>query len=200
MGRPALPSQPESETTMLKLTDRPAPVNGHAARLHFGRGNAKLGSAIFTFSLPAGHSCPYAKECHSRADRDTGHITDSPNVIYRCYAASMEARRPSVRDSRWRNYELLKRARTKEAMTRLILASLSPFAGVVRVHDSGDFFSAAYMDAWLAVARERPRTLFYAYTKALPFWARRLHDVGDGHESGEVANFVMTASCGGDKG
>src|SRR5262245_21664494 len=128
-------------------------VNGHAARLFFGRGNAKLDGAIFTFSLPAGHSCPYARECLSRAGKLTGHIEDGPHTRFRCYAASMEARRPSVRDSRWRNYELLKKARTKEGMARLILRSLSALAGVVRVHDSGDFFSQSYFDAWLEVAK-----------------------------------------------
>lgn len=185
---------------MSTLQGRREPVNGGAARrekLFFGRGNAKLDEAIHVFSLPAGWSCPFAKECHSRADRESGHITDGRHVIYRCYAASMEARRSSVRDSRWRNYEMLKRARTKDRIVRLILDSLSPHAGVVRVHDSGDYYSQPYYDAWIEVARQRPRTLFYSYLKALPFWARRLQEVGDGHEPGAVANFVMTASCGG---
>src|SRR5262245_2909255 len=104
--------------------------------------------------------------------------------MFRCYAASMEARRPSVRDSRWRNFSLLKKARTKEAMGRLILDSLSPFAGVVRIHDSGDFFSQSYMGPSLEVAKQRPRTLFYCYTNALPFRVRRLDEVGDGHAPG----------------
>jgi hypothetical protein len=47
------------------------------------------------------------------------------------------------------------------------------------------------------VARARPGTTFYAYTKALPFWARRLAEVGTGHDPGPVANFVLTASHGG---
>ncbi len=82
-------------------------------------------------------------------------------------------------------------------MTTLLLKSLSPYAGVVRVHVAGDFFSQAYFDAWLAVARERPRTVFYAYTKALPYWVRRLDEVGTGREPGEFTNFVLTASQGG---
>jgi hypothetical protein len=35
----------------------------------------------------------------------------------------------------------------------------------VRVHDSGDFFSDAYLLAWLRVMRARPDTNFYAYSK-----------------------------------
>jgi hypothetical protein len=38
-------------------------------------------------------------------------------------------------------------------------------APLVRVHDSGDFFSASYLDAWLTIARAAPGILFYAYTK-----------------------------------
>jgi Gene product 88 len=92
---------------------------------------------------------------------------------------------------------LLRKARTADRMARLILDSLSPYAGAVRIHDSGYFRSQIYYDAWLDVAKQRPRTLFYCYTKALPLWVRRLEEVGDGHEPGQVENFVMTASCGG---
>src|SRR5262245_37884234 len=65
--------------------------------LRFGQGNAKLSQGITTFSLPAGWTCPAAKECLSKADRKTGHIKDGKHVKFRCYAASMECRRPSVR-------------------------------------------------------------------------------------------------------
>jgi protein gp88 len=32
-------------------------------------------------------------------------------------------------------------------------------------HDSGDFFSDAYLLAWLRIFRARPDVNFYAYTK-----------------------------------
>ncbi|MDX8030996.1 hypothetical protein SK803_12275 [Lentzea sp. BCCO 10_0856] len=35
----------------------------------------------------------------------------------------------------------------------------------VRIHDSGDFFSDSYLQAWLDICRARPDTNFYAYTK-----------------------------------
>lgn len=166
-------------------------------RLKFGQGNAKLDEAIWTFSLPAGYTCPGARECLSKADRNTGTIRDGRNTLFRCYAASMEARRPSVRASRWHNLELLRACSSTAETTRLILASLSSYAGVVRVHDSGDFFTQAYFDAWVEVARQRPRTTFYAYTKALPYWSARMDLVGDGREAGAISNFVLTASRGG---
>ncbi|HYE93484.1 MAG TPA: hypothetical protein VEA38_20795, partial [Terriglobales bacterium] len=36
---------------------------------------------------------------------------------------------------------------------------------VVRVHDSGDFFSADYLRAWFTIAMSLPEITFYAYTK-----------------------------------
>jgi hypothetical protein len=165
--------------------------------LRFGRGNAKLDDGIYTFSLPAGHFCPFADACRSRAHRQTGHIKDGPHTEFRCYAASNEARARSVRESRWRNAELLRRCKSKEQMTQLILESLSPYVGVVRIHVSGDFFTQEYLDAWLQVAQLRPDTRFYAYTKALPFWVTRLEEIGTGHAPGAVPNFILTASYGG---
>jgi hypothetical protein len=82
-------------------------------------------------------------------------------------------------------------------MTRLILDSLSPFCTVLRVHDSGDFFSSAYMSAWVAAARERPGTTAYFYTKSLRYWLAHRNDIGDGYAPGRVPNVVPTASWGG---
>ncbi|MGW4394887.1 GP88 family protein [Amycolatopsis nivea] len=35
----------------------------------------------------------------------------------------------------------------------------------IRIHDAGDFFSDAYLQAWLRICRARPDIHFYAYTK-----------------------------------
>jgi len=37
----------------------------------------------------------------------------------------------------------------------------------VRIHDSGDFYTADYLDDWLTIARATPDVLFYAYTKEI---------------------------------
>ena len=79
--------------------------------------NAKL-KGIWHYSLPSGYSCPGAKNCYTKADRVTGKITDlqTPNadgVIYRCYAAMDEARRPNVRAVRWDNFDLLKERKSQ---------------------------------------------------------------------------------------
>lgn len=39
--------------------------------------------------------------------------------------------------------------------------------GWVRIHDAGDFFSDAYLAAWLRIMRARPQVDFYAYTKEI---------------------------------
>lgn len=36
---------------------------------------------------------------------------------------------------------------------------------LVRIHDSGDFYSESYLTDWFAIARLMPDTQFYAYTK-----------------------------------
>lgn len=157
--------------------------------LSFGVGNAKLGKNIHTFSLPAGHTCPGAFACMAKADRKTGKITDGPDQQFRCFAASAEAIYPSTRNSRWRNLELLRKARTRGAMAELINASLPENATIVRVHVSGDFYNEEYFMAWMAVGHARPHVKFYAYTKSLPLWKKLIEWVPD--------NFVLTASLGG---
>lgn len=178
--------------------------------LLFGQGNGKLDKAIDHFSIPAGWSCPGASECLARAvekgEGDDGRMTwgveDGPDVVFRCFSASEEARYPQLRTIRWHNWRLLKAARTVDAMTDLILRSIpkhprvfqlaidgAAYSNIIRGHIGGDFYNQNYFDAWLAVCCERPDVLFYAYTKSLPFWVRRLDRM--------PSNFVLTASEGG---
>lgn len=159
------------------------------ALLTFGEGNAKLNKRIATFSLPAGWTCPFANECFCKADPKTGKLTDGPDCVFRCYAATTEARNPTVRNSRWRNFNLLNAARTTSKMTDLILASLPKGLDLIRLHVSGDFFSEAYFKAWLNVARQQPNRIFYAYTKSIRFWVNNLDSI--------PANIRLVASLGG---
>ena len=137
--------------------------------LSFGKGNAKLGKKVLTFSLPAGHSCPFALDCLSKADQETGKITDGKATVFRCFAASSEAVYKNVRLSRWSNFDLLRSAKTAENMTNLILQSLPKKFDIVRIHVSGDFFNMDYLHAWVNVAKLHPNSLFYAYTKSLVY-------------------------------
>lgn len=160
-------------------------------RLYFAKGNAKLANDTAILSLPAGHTCPFAKDCRSSADRVTGKIKDGPHTQFRCYATGVEILFPSVRKSRWNNFELLKQAKTVIGMANLIELSLMGKKNIklVRMHQSGDFWNQAYFDAWLFVAKQHPEWIFYGYTKALPLWARRLNDI--------PPNMKLVASKGG---
>lgn len=159
-------------------------------KLTFGRGNAKLSKEIYTFSLPAGFSCPAAHLCASFSDRETGKITDGKNMAFRCFAASQESLYPNVRESRWANFELLKAIKNDSfAMASLILSSLDMSAKIVRIHVSGDFFNAQYFRAWTYVAMHRQNTRFYAYTKSVNIVAENIHMIPD--------NLVLTLSEGG---
>lgn len=48
----------------------------------------------------------------------------------------------------------------------------------IRVHDSGDYFSRAYLKDWLATAEAHPATVFYSYTKAVG-WVKQAQDRGE---------------------
>ena len=138
--------------------------------LSFQYENGKL-EKTWILSLPAGWSCPGAFECLAKADRLTGKITDGEHQRERCYAASQEIY-PNVRESRWSNFELLKGLGSAEKMAELLMASLDAremrrgIPDVVRIDGSGDVFNRAYLDAWSIVARERPATEIYGYTKS----------------------------------
>src|SRR4051812_42633880 len=94
--------------------------------LKFGQGNLKLPPWVTTFSLPAGHACPFAKACRASAEPETGRIRDGPAIEYRCYKASEEARYRSSRENGWHNLQLLRSRKSSEAMAELILDSLLP--------------------------------------------------------------------------
>lgn len=158
--------------------------------LKFGRGNAKLGKEIFTFSLPSGFTCPNALECLSKANRTTGKIQDGKHTQFRCFSASQEAIFPNVRQQRWDNFESLK-GLTSDQMTSLIFLSIPAKATKIRIHVGGDFFSQAYFDAWVNVANRMSKIIFYAYTKSLPYWTARLGSI--------PSNLILTASRGGRK-
>jgi hypothetical protein len=156
--------------------------------LKLNRGNAKLGKEIYTFNLPAGYSCPGARECLSRAGRASGTIQDGLETKFRCFSASDEARLPNVRAQRWHNFDLLKHKSTSQ-MVELIQASLPKKAKLIRIHVSGDFFNPQYFDAWLEVAKNNPTIIFYAYTKSLHLWVGRKDDI--------PSNLKLNASRGG---
>lgn len=169
---------------------RPSAFDG-PARLSFSTTNAKLVNTFTAaFSLPAGYTCPGACDCLAWFDRKENRLIDGPNSKHRCFAASLEAAFPSVRNSVDRNLAILQQAKTAEKMADIIDMSLPAiFFRNIRIHADGDFFDQSYFLAWLETARRNPKRLFYAYTKSLPFWVKFKKAIPE--------NFVLTASRGG---
>lgn len=123
---------------------------------------------IYSFDLPAGHTCPSADICLSK--EVNGRIVDGPNTTVRCYAASEEVIFTNVRKLRNHNLDLIKESILRKNLVEKILDSLPANSGIIRIHSSGDFFVKSYFEAWLEVARLKPDVLFYGYTKNAIKW------------------------------
>lgn len=164
--------------------------------VQFTFGNAKLNSLTAILSLVAGTACPGAKDCKSKVvETENGNrIQDGEFTEFRCYAASMELRSKNAYKLHKRNFETLRNAKGVQGKLEVLFASIKA-QGIdkdcrrVRIHASGDFFSQSYFDAWLEIAKMYPDIIFYAYTKSIKFWVRRIHDI--------PSNFKLTASYGG---
>jgi len=169
--------------------------------LKFSHGNAKLSKSTLIFSLPAGKTCPGARFCRSMAvykdlsgTSNKRQIQDGPEVEFRCFAASQEVQYDNVFKLRAHNLGALVRAERLggvEAMRELIIRSiaknLKPGIQLIRIHESGDFYSAAYLQAWIKAAATFPGLRFYFYSKSLNLFVNRL--LPD--------NMFLTASVGG---
>ena len=158
--------------------------------LKISHGNSK--HDYKSFSLPAGKSCPSALDCLASVEivDNRRKIKDGKFSIYRCYSASDEVRHTNVYNQRKHNFDLLKSCKSVNEIYNLLDSSIpkikfSPF----RVHDSGDFFNQRYFDAWLKLARNNPKCVYYAYTKSLNYWVNRLDKIPN--------NFKLIASYGG---
>lgn len=133
---------------------------------------------VHEFNIPAGHTCPFAKDCKICVDRYTGKF-DTTGDLYRCYAAISE-RYPNVRKQRWANLEGLYNGE---------IPVVPKEATHVRIHGSGDFYSQGYFDMWLDVVRKNPEVKFWAFTKSIQFWINRLGQI--------PMNLQLNASYGG---
>ena len=130
--------------------------------LKWTEGNAKLlktsgeSYRVLGFGLPAdmtfdgGNTCPGANACRGV-----------------CYAKQGRYLMANVRDARLHNFNA---SRDVESFVSAAIADLTRYAkryNVVRLHDSGDFYSQDYLNAWKRIAAIFPTIIFYAYTKSL---------------------------------
>lgn len=131
--------------------------------LKWTEGNAKLTKTsgeiyrVLGYGIPAdynfngGNTCPGASACRGV-----------------CYAKQGRYIMSSVQNARLHNLNAFLESPT--AFIAGAIADLTRFVkryNVVRIHDSGDFFSQSYLDAWKTIAASFPNVIFYAYTKSL---------------------------------
>jgi hypothetical protein len=164
------------------------------AMLNFTKGNAKLGKQTLIFNLPAGKTCPGALFCKSFAvvdDNGKRTIQDGEHTIFRCFAASSEVQYDAAFENRANNLRLIVDALQNGSAADLINQGIQEYrtknTKLVRIHESGDFFSGAYLDAWIEVAIRNPDLKFYCYSKSLQLFLN----------FNLPANFYFTASYGG---
>lgn len=109
-----------------------------------GHGNTKIDKSIAIFNIPAGSEFTCSQDCPG------------------CYAKKAQRLYPHVLPCRVRNWEASKQENFTENMIKCITKT---GCKVVRIHESGDFYSQEYADKWDLVAKAMPHIKFYGYTR-----------------------------------
>lgn len=130
-------------------------------------GNLKLGKRVFKFALPTGRptdggTCPGATNWCAGTP-------GNPKWDGKCYASERRPqgwnKRPVVKEARQRNLrDLLAPGGYDRFVTELVEEVNRKRVEAIRVHDSGDYFAPAYVDAWARVVDATPDVMYYAYT------------------------------------
>jgi hypothetical protein len=113
----------------------------------------ELGVRVFNFGIPAYKSasgkltCPFADEC-----------------VKFCYARKGAYIWGNVKPAFEKRYELSKTDRFVSEMYNEIVKKRPDY---VRVHDSGDYYSKAYLKKWIDIALLFPEVKFYSYTNSV---------------------------------
>lgn len=113
----------------------------------------KLGLRVFNFGIPAYKSasgkltCPMADSC-----------------VKFCYAKKGAYIWSNVKPAFEKRYQLSKTDMFVDAMNAEIRKKKPDY---VRVHDSGDYYSRAYLKKWIDIANSNPNVRFYSYTNMI---------------------------------
>ena len=113
----------------------------------------KFGVRLFNFGIPAYKSvsgkitCPFAGDC-----------------VKFCYARKGAYIWSNVKPAFEKRYELTK---TDDFVNKMNEEIAKKKPDYVRVHDSGDYYSLAYLRKWLTVAMHNPQVRFYSYTNSI---------------------------------
>jgi len=128
---------------------------------------------VLTFGLPPIKTCPGAGECKKF-----------------CYAKAGRMLMPSATQAMARRFEASKRVNFLDKMLDELACRK---CDMVRIHDSGDFYNAEYLNKWLMIAQRFPEKTFFAYTKMVRMF-KALEWKG---QSYFPANFRIFYSMGG---
>lgn len=123
-------------------------------------GNEKIGSGVFHFStLPTCKS--FAVEINGKEYAVDG---TCPCTCPGCYATKGNYNFKGVRASLAIRTILARDY--LDFVRRAILAQIiADGVKMVRIHASGDFFNAEYLNMWHEIVKENPNTIFWTYTK-----------------------------------
>ena len=123
------------------------------------------GPTIHTFGIPAFKAkdgtvtCPYADLC-----------------VEDCYARKRRYKWAATVNAQERKLSLTKYDSFVDLMSMEIEQKK---VKVLRIHDSGDFYSPSYFKKWMEICRTNTNVQFYAYTKSIPYFRRLKHIVPD---------------------
>lgn len=119
------------------------------------------------WSLPAVKSCPGAK---FGVGMICGTVKTDPKT-HTCYATKGLHKMPHVRNAFAVRYAWVLACMATDAgfdsfVETLVSAILADGRQYFRIHESGDFFNARYVRAWIAIAQRLPQVQFWAPTRA----------------------------------
>lgn len=123
--------------------------------MYLSNQNSKLKkSGIFSWGIPAGDTCPGKNTC-----------------AFGCYARQGFFVMPTVKRAQEKRLEFSK---SPDFVPNLIAEIKKRKVKILRIHDSGDFYSKVYLENWMAIIRACPEVQFYAYTKMVPFFQNKI--------------------------
>lgn len=141
--------------------------NSSYDNIYTSNGNTKLNSnenvSFIIFNIPAIMTCPYRTNlCETNCYAVKAEIQYGLNCMLRRFA----------------NFKLSQRKDFVELMIKHLEGKVNHHTRrnkliVVRIHESGDFYSKEYAMKWLEIARHfinNKKIVFMAYTKSLPYF------------------------------
>lgn len=114
-------------------------------------------TVVYNYGIPAQRTCPLAGTCKQ------GCYAAQGAYVWPVVKAAYEYRLAESLKEDWSAFDAELKRLVKSAKGKQV---------VIRIHDSGDFYSACYLRKWLALVSRFPDVVFYCYTKMVPLFKR----------------------------